>query len=126
MPVRQFAPGVDPMRTSAIVMLEDKWANGTVLHYYFFDQDSDGEQADFVIRPAATRYYEIRTFGVSDTVMVLFESENGELKYRSGDDDSGEDYNASLRIKLVKEHRYVLRIRLYWSDETGRTAVMMW
>jgi len=87
---------------------------------------AEGEQRNFVILPTTTRYYDIRTFGTSDTVMVLFEEENGELKYRTADDDSGEDYNASLRVRLIKGHKYVLRIRLYWSDVTGRTAVMMW
>ena len=55
-----------------------------------------------MIRPDATRKYEIRTFGTSDTVMVLFEDENGELRYLAGDDDSGEDYNAHLQVKLLK------------------------
>jgi hypothetical protein len=113
--IRSFYPPLDPRRDPELEPFESVEL-----------MLSEGEQADFVIRPTATRYYDIRTFGVSDTVMVLFEDENGELKYRTGDDDSGEDYNASLRVKLVKDHRYVLRIRLYWSDETGRTAVMVW
>ena len=113
--IRNFYPPLDPRKDPELKPFESVEL-----------MLSQGEQADFVIKPTATRYYEIRTFGVSDTVMVLFEDENGELKYRMGDDDSGEDYNASLRVKLLKGHRYVLRIRLYWSDETGRTAVMMW
>jgi hypothetical protein len=31
--------------------------------------------------------------------MVLFEDRDGELQYLTGDDDSGEDSNASIRIK---------------------------
>ena len=85
-----------------------------------------GEQKNFVIQPDATKYYNIRTFGVSDTIMVLFEDENGELRYRTADDDSGTDFNASIRIKLIKGHRYVLRVRLYYSDQSGETVVMMW
>ena len=85
-----------------------------------------GGQSNFVIRPEATRKYEIRTFGASDTVMVLFEDDNGELRYLAGDDDSGEDYNASLQVKLLKGRRYVLRVRLYYEDRAGETAVMMW
>jgi hypothetical protein len=85
-----------------------------------------GGQSNFVIRPAATRKYEIRTFGASDTVMVLFEDDNGELRYLAGDDDSGEDYNAHLQVKLLKGRRYVLRVRLYYEDRAGETAVMMW
>ena len=87
---------------------------------------AEGEQKNFIIQPTATRYYDIRTFGVSDTVMVLFEDEGGELRYRTGDDDSGEDSNASIRFKLIQGRKYVLRIRLYYSDRRGATAVMMW
>ena len=33
-------PGLDVDRTSAIVLGRAMWANGTVIHYYFFDRDS--------------------------------------------------------------------------------------
>lgn len=85
-----------------------------------------GQQRNFTIHPDATRYYNFSTFGVSDTVMVLFEEVDGELRYRTADDDSGEDYNSSFRVKLFRGRKYVLRIRLYYSDRTGETAVMMW
>jgi hypothetical protein len=58
--------------------------------------------------------------------MVLFEDEDGHLRYRTGDDDSGEETNASIRFKLIKGHEYVLRIRLYYRNRSGETAVMMW
>lgn len=87
---------------------------------------SAGEQLDFVIEPNATRYYNIRTFGISDTVMVLFEDDSGDLRYITADDDSGEDYNARIRIRLFKGRHYVLRIRLYYSNRAGETVVMMW
>jgi hypothetical protein len=86
----------------------------------------EGEQADFVIEPDATRKMTIQTFGSSDTVMVLFEDVNGELQYRSADDDSGQDLNARIEHKLIADQRYVLRIRLYWKFSSGRLAVMMW
>ncbi|MEQ9442435.1 MAG: M12 family metallopeptidase [Cyclobacteriaceae bacterium] len=85
-----------------------------------------GDQVNYVIRPTATRYYDFRTFGTSDTILVLFEDEDGELRYRSADDDSAEDYNAHIRFKLIKNHQYVLRVRLYYQDLTGQFAVMMW
>lgn len=83
------------------------------------------EQRNFVIQPTATRKYEMRTFGESDTVVVLFEDDNGELRYMTGDDDSGENYNAYLKVKLYKGRRYVLRIRLYYA-QSGQTGVMLW
>jgi hypothetical protein len=82
------------------------------------------QQRNFVVHPPATRQYTFQTFGVSDTVMVLFEDVNGALRYRAGDDDSGEDRNASFRVKLFKDREYVVRIRLNFS-QGGETAVMM-
>jgi hypothetical protein len=85
-----------------------------------------GEQRNFVITPDATRYYEIRTFGTSDTVMALFEAQNGEPRYLTADNDSGEDRNAYIRVKLLSGRRYVLRIRLYYAGSAGETAAMIW
>ena len=87
---------------------------------------SAGEQRNFTITPQETRYYEFRTIGVSDSVMVLFEDDRGELRYRTADDDSGKDSNAYFRIRLLKGRRYVLRIRLYYSERPKETAVIMW
>lgn len=87
---------------------------------------SAGGQRSFTVLPKETRYYQFQTFGTSDTVMVLFEEDNGQLRYRTGADDSGEDTNAYFRIKLIRGRRYVLRVRLYYSDRPGETAVMMW
>ena len=42
------------------------------------------------------------------------------------EDDSGEDYNAHIRIKLFSGKRYILRVRLYYSDRADETTVMMW
>jgi Astacin (Peptidase family M12A) len=84
------------------------------------------EQRNFVIRPPATRDYTIQTFGGADTVMVLFEDQNGDLKYVDGDDDGGTDRNARISVRLYQGRRYVLRIRLYLNYATDETAVMMW
>jgi hypothetical protein len=84
-----------------------------------------GEQSDFTIRPDATRTYTIRTFGESNTVMVLFEEVDGELRHLAADDDSGEDRNAQITVKLFAGRRYVLRIRLYYKTGSGETAVML-
>ncbi len=85
-----------------------------------------GQQIDVRIQPTRSRVYEIRTFGIADTVIVLFEDVDGELKYRGGDDDSGEDRNAYLKLRMARGARYVLRLRLYYADHTGETAVMWW
>jgi hypothetical protein len=85
-----------------------------------------GQQRQFVVKPQETRYYEFKTFGTSDSVLVLFEEINGQLRYRTGDDDSGEDTNAYFRVRLTRGRKYVLRTRLYYADRPGATSVMMW
>ncbi|WP_230680340.1 M12 family metallopeptidase [Pontibacter rufus] len=87
---------------------------------------SAGDQRNFTVLPQETRFYNFQTFGTSDSIMVLFEDENGELRYRTGDDDSGQDTNAFFKIKLIKGHKYLLRIRMYFNDRPQETAVMMW
>ena len=42
-PPRVFPPGVIGPRLEAINMLGNKWTNGTVLRFYFFDRQTDGE-----------------------------------------------------------------------------------
>ncbi len=76
--------------------------------------------------PTETRDYDFRTFGGSDTVMVLFEEDAGDFRFVEGDDDSGFNRNAAFAVRLIKDHRYQLRIRLYFSFASGDTAVMMW
>jgi len=87
---------------------------------------ANGSQSDFAVRPDATRHYQIRTFGSCDTLVALFEDEGGTLRYRTADDDSGEDRNASLRVKLSRGRSYVVRVRMKYSDGTSPPTLMMW
>jgi hypothetical protein len=41
-PVPSFVPGLAAGRLSALIAGRPMWVNGTVLHYYFFDRDTDG------------------------------------------------------------------------------------
>ncbi len=84
------------------------------------------EQKNFLFIPDTTRNYTIKTFGEMDTVMVLFEEVDGKMRYRQGDDDSGEDFNAEIQMKLIAGHRYVIRIRMYFKFQSGSTAVMVY
>ena len=85
-----------------------------------------GEQANYIIRPPATRSYRISTFGRADTVMVLFEDVNGVPRYSMGDDDSGFDRNSSLAPRLFLGRTYYLRCRLYSQHRQGEFGLMMW
>jgi hypothetical protein len=83
-----------------------------------------GQQADFAIEPTSSRKYTIETKGASDTLLVLFEEINGEPRYLSGDDDSGEDRNARITYKLFQGRRYIVRLRLYYPGQSGKTSVV--
>jgi hypothetical protein len=86
-----------------------------------------GQQRDFSIEPTESREYTIGTFGRSDTVMVLFEkTDDDDLKFVAGDDDSGTDLNARIVEWLEQGKSYVLRIRLYLNWASADTAVMLW
>ena len=85
-----------------------------------------GQQVDFAIKPTQSRKYKIETKGASDTLLVLFEDIDGELRFLAGDDDSGEDWNATIGYKLFKNRSYVIRIRLYYPGQSGKTSVMYW
>lgn len=88
---------------------------------------ASGKQANFIIEPKETRTYEIRTFGPSDSVMVLFEeATKKKVKYLKGSDDSGTDKNAYLQVRLNKGIRYLLRIRLMFTEGPKETTVMFW
>lgn len=85
-----------------------------------------GKQLDFTIIPEDTREYNIQTFGEMDTVMVLFEEIDGETIYYQGDDDSGTSRNANIVTHMKKGSKYVLRVRLYYAEQKGEGALMMW
>ncbi|MBT3194762.1 MAG: hypothetical protein HN341_19615 [Verrucomicrobia bacterium] len=89
-------------------------------------QISAGEQLDFVIRPEMSRKYVMQTFGAMDTVMVLFEDDNGTPVFLEGDDDSGWVTNASIRMRLIKGRTYYLRVRLYYAHAAGQGGIMLW
>ena len=46
-PPLQIPPGVGGGRLRSIIVSASKWVNGTVLRYYFFDRDTDGEWVVF-------------------------------------------------------------------------------
>jgi hypothetical protein len=86
-----------------------------------------GQQRNFIIRPSVSRTYELRTFGTSDTVMVLFTRDpDGRDRYLTADDDSGQDRNAHIRRRLLAGRTYVVRLRLYYAADVGETSFMWW
>jgi hypothetical protein len=84
-----------------------------------------GQQVDYAIKPTESRKYKIETKGATDTLLVLFEEINGEPRYLAGDDDSGEDRNATITYKLFKGRSYIIRLRLYYPGASGKTSLMI-
>ncbi|MGB3183963.1 MAG: matrixin family metalloprotease [Cyclobacteriaceae bacterium] len=85
-----------------------------------------GDQLDFIIRPTRSRPYYIETFGRVDTLLVLFEKQGDRTRYLAGDDDAGFDRNARILFKLLKGREYILRLKFYYSTQSGDTAVMLY
>lgn len=85
-----------------------------------------GDQLDFLFKPNMSRKYTIQTFGNVDVVMVLFEDVNGQQVQIAADDDSGYSTNARIRMKLLKGKKYTLRVRLYYAQDSGQSAIMLW
>ncbi len=83
-----------------------------------------GQQLDFAIKPTESRTYKIETKGAADTLLVLFENINTEPRFLAGDDDSGEERNASISYKLFKGRSYIVRLRLYYPGVSGKTSIM--
>ena len=86
-----------------------------------------GETRLFEFVPPRTRSYNIGTFGVSDTVMVLFElGEDGGRTQIAENDDSGADLNAKVTLRLQKGRRYQVGVRLYYADAAAETSIQVW
>jgi len=84
-----------------------------------------GQQLNFVVKPSVSRTFNLRTFGRSDTVMVLFEGVE-HPRFLAADDDSGTNLNSSIAVRLFADRKYLLHLRLYWEQDVGQTALMMW
>lgn len=84
-----------------------------------------GQQVDLVFQPSGTRRYTIATKGASDTLLALFEEIDGQPRYVTADDDSGEDRNASINHKLFAGRKYHVRLRLYYPGQTGITSLII-
>jgi hypothetical protein len=83
-----------------------------------------GKQADFAIQPEASRKYTIETKGGTDATLVLFEDVDGTPRYVAGDDDSGDDRNASICYKLFAGRNYIARMRLTHPGPSGKVSLM--
>jgi hypothetical protein len=85
-----------------------------------------GEQQDFIFKPKYSKKYKIQTFGNMDTLMVLFEeSTKDDPEYLSGDDDSGTENNTFIRLRLLKNRKYIIRIRVLYRGGDGSGGIVI-
>ena len=81
---------------------------------------ANGVQRNFIIEPQNSGHYTVEASGKGDTVMALFENNDGAFRYVRGDDDSGETRSAKLQVHLQKGQQYVLRAKqVYNADLTN-------
>lgn len=85
-----------------------------------------GEQVDFTFKAPWTGDFNFRTFGNMDTVMVIFEVDGNNELFLAGDDDSGTGLNSYIKVKLVKDRKYHIRLRLYYRWGEGNTSIMVY
>jgi len=79
-----------------------------------------GDQANFVVEPQQTGYHNIETVGSADSLLVLFKTKNGKHHYITANDNTGTNKKGHLRVKLAKNRKYCLRVRLQQaSDKFG-------
>lgn len=86
----------------------------------------NGHQANYRIEPESSGTYEVRTFGPIDSVMVLFQRDGTKLTKIAADDDSGDDKNASIKVQLVKGTKYILRVRVMYTEPDQKASIMLW
>ncbi len=84
-----------------------------------------GRLQSFLFRPRESRVYEIHTFGPSDAALAVSRGDGGGPPL-ARDDDSGEDRNAQVSLRLTQGETYVVRIRLHYLAAGGEMAVMVW
>ncbi len=86
----------------------------------------NSEQQNYIFKPTLTKYYNIQTMGKLDTVMVLSEQLAGnKLQYLSGDDNSGTDNNALIRIKLFRGKSYMIKLKVYYKPAKGTASLLI-
>lgn len=86
----------------------------------------NSEQQNYIFKPTLTKYYNIQTSGKLDTVMVLSEKLAGnKLQYLSGDDNSGTDKNALIKIKLFRGKTYIIKVKVYYKVSKTKTSLLI-
>jgi hypothetical protein len=86
-----------------------------------------GQQGNFLFTPPVSRQYEIRMFGATDAVLLVYEDLGKKGKnYLVGKDDSGTDSNVYVKLRLDKGKRYLIQVRVLYQNPDSASAIMVW
>ena len=112
--VKQFYPVVKPSSITKLTTGKSAPIEAT-----------SGGQSDFIFKAPLTKKYTFQTVGELDTVMVVSEKAPKENHYLGGDDDSGFDKNAKIKLPLVKNREYLINIRVMYSPNKNSGFVLV-
>lgn len=112
--VKQFYPVVKPASVSRL-----QPGKATTI------SAKSGGQSDFLFKAPMTKKYTFQTVGELDTVMVISEKTSKENHYLAGDDDSGFDKNARIRLPLVKGREYLVNVRVMYAPGASSGSVIV-
>jgi len=107
-PERQLAEDLHPERARLIRVNDKKWANGTVLRYYFFDRPTDGHQGAWVgataqkdaVRQAFGEWKEI---GIGLEFREVQDREDAEIRIGFDHSDGSWSYVGRDVIDIAKD-----------------------
>ena len=138
-PAPVLAPGIDLGRARAIIVGRSMWVNGTVLHYYFFDRDTDGSTVRF--SDGTSQFVSwVGPADQQDAVRSAFEAWKDlgiGLEFREVDDRSEAEIRIGFQAKYDGSWSYIGRdvldqpmnartMNFGWdlTDEYGRTTAL--
>jgi hypothetical protein len=84
-----------------------------------------GEQREYEFVAPSTKKYTFQTAGDLDTVMIVSEKVGKKLHYLAGDDDSGTEGNAKVRLPLVKGRKYIAKVRVIYAPQANAGSVLV-
>ena len=77
----------------------------------------ENDEDFFLLIPVNSGNLTIETTGNLDTTLELYNA--GSMEFLTSDDDSGSGYNAKIRFTVTAEHRYIVKVSGYGSEDTG-------
>ena len=57
--------------------------------------------------------------------MPSVEPDGNLQRFLAGDDDSGQEFNSKITLRLAKGTDYLIRLRLFFSWDDGPSAIMI-